>query len=814
MKRLCLLLLTGLIVGSTSAKAGYIRYVGAPGGGIYLVGDDTQLSYFRHQPETSAPGWSQDVFANGGWDFEHLIYNGNGILYAANVRGELIYYRDDIALGVHTFTADSGTRISLTNVWAEYVWLLGDGDGVIYAIDQVGRFYFYQHSQTATTVWPTANGVQIGSGWGIYNRVISGRQGVIYAINEAGEMYYYRDRARNGTIDWEYPTGLYVGNGWNRFQNVFSTGNGNIYGVDEVGNIFYYHLSIVNGAPVWTGSDIVNPINPGASAAPRLHRGVYCWPPSGAPGDQISFKISLGGATRIRISRLIGNATETPDLSVKLEPALPITTSLRLVPNPNVPARRGCGWPESYSLTIPADWESGIYLFQCFPAGEPGDRSSPNTFETPFVVKPAVANRGRIACLANLNTWNSYNAVWGGSHYYNGRAILSFLRPTTINSGLINTIERASISHGEFHLGAGELWVTGWLEANGYRPDMITDLDFHNGYDMSSYRALVIDTHPEYWSDAMYLHLKDYLEHGGSLIYLGGNGIYERVAYSPDQTTMIMNDGDEAPTIGTVHEAGFLFREATAPTMNERDLLGVATAACSVNGGGYTVLRPAHPFLANVTIDPDNKIGQGWNALAASYFPGLHQGPRAGFPALNGMAAGFESDNAAAAGFIAPGCSTTDDGAPTGVPLNPIPTGRVVLAKAFAANPPTLSGAGGGDAEMSYFPHPAGGLVFSVGSITFGGMLMKEPGLAQLMRNVLAEACTNSASTITIAPGAGPNIYNLSFHRHPGAVVVVQQSKDLLDWSDLYQVDSSSDLDLITLPITADQTKRFYRLRR
>ena len=805
------LLLALLMVGSTPAGAAYTRYVGAAGGGVYLVGEDSNLSYFRHQPETFAPGWSQDVFVNGGWGFDHLIYNGSGILYGANMRGQLIYYRDDIAAGVHTFTGDSATVVSLTNVWAEYVWLLGDGDGIIYAIDRAGDFHFYQHSQTATTVWPTPNPKKIGSGWGGYKKVISGRQGVIYAINPAGEMYYYRDTARNGSANWEYPTGLFIGNGWNRFQHIFSTGNGNLYGVDEAGNILYYHVSIGGGAAVWTGSDPVNPINPGAAAVPKLYQGIYCWPPSGASGDQISFKISMSGATRLRVSRLVGNATETPDLNVKFEPAFVLTNSFQ--PVLDMPARHGCAWSESYALTIPADWESGIYLFQCYPAAAAGDRSSPTTFETPFIVKPAGTNHARIACLANLNTWNTYNGVWGGSHYNVGRANLSLLRPTTINSGDYNGSERASVSHGEFHLCAGELWVTGWLETNGYRPDLFTDLDLHNGCDLSVYRTLVIDTHPEYWSDAMYLHLKDFLDHGGSLIYLGGNGIYERITYTPDQTTVVMNGGVDAPTPGTIHEAAFLFRGATNPTLNERDVLGVATASCGVFGDGYTVLDPTHPFLHNVAIDPANKIGRGWNPLTGLNALGLHQGQRSGFGALNGMAAGFESDNAAVAGFIAPACSTTEDGNPTGVPLNPLPAGRVVLAKAFADNAPNLAGPGGGHAEMSYFPHPAGGLVFSVGSITFGGMLVKEPGLTQLLRNVIAETLTNSAVTIFISPGAAPNDYNLSFHRHPGAFVVVQQSKDLITWSDFYQPDANNESDTITVPISASATSRFYRLR-
>jgi hypothetical protein len=39
---------------------------------------------------------------------------------------------------------------------------------------------------------------------------------------------------------------------------------------------------------------------------------------------------------------------------------------------------------------------------------------------------------------------------------------------------------------------------------------------------------------------------------------------------------------------------------------------------------------------------------------------------------------------------------------------------------------------------MTYFTHPGGGGVFSVGSITFGGSLAIDPVLGRMLRNVFA----------------------------------------------------------------------------
>jgi len=43
----------------------------------------------------------------------------------------------------------------------------------------------------------------------------------------------------------------------------------------------------------------------------------------------------------------------------------------------------------------------------------------------------------------------------------------------------------------------------------------------------------------------MYDHLQSFLARGGSLLYLGGNGIYESANYTSDQTGMIFRAGVE-----------------------------------------------------------------------------------------------------------------------------------------------------------------------------------------------------------------------------------------------------------------------------
>lgn len=147
----------------------------------------------------------------------------------------------------------------------------------------------------------------------------------------------------------------------------------------------------------------------------------------------------------------------------------------------------------------------------------------------------------------------------------------AFLRP---NPG-------ASPVDGALHLTRGELWILGWLEDEGHKPDVYTDIDFHNGSVLSGYKALVLSTHPEYWSVRMYENLQTFLASGGSVLYLGGNGIYESGEYTTDQTGMVFRAGvEDGP------RASALFRRLTPPKP-ERAVLGVATEQCGVIGAPY-----------------------------------------------------------------------------------------------------------------------------------------------------------------------------------------------------------------------------------
>ena len=80
-----------------------------------------------------------------------------------------------------------------------------------------------------------------------------------------------------------------------------------------------------------------------------------------------------------------------------------------------------------------------------------------------------------------------------------------------------------------------------WLEEMGFGFDAISDFDLHNeGSDLlSQYRVVITGSHPEYWSGAMIEARDNYLQGGGRLMYLGGDGFYWSTAVTNDEGGLI-----------------------------------------------------------------------------------------------------------------------------------------------------------------------------------------------------------------------------------------------------------------------------------
>jgi N,N-dimethylformamidase len=649
---------------------------------------------------TAQTGWaagSGNTIGTGWTGFRHVFAGGSGIIYVVTDDGRLLWYADMARTGQSNWHSNSGRQIGVG--WGDFTHIFADGTGVIYAIRPTGELLWYRdelrdgtNGEHAERGWAAGSGSQIGFGWD-FRWVFSGGGGVIYAISSDGALRWYRDDVRNGTNGnhaergWATGSGNQIGLGWQGFTKVFGSlaEDGTIYAVTDTTDLLWYGDQLRNGSNGahaergWApGSG--NPIGIGWSVQPNevlLH--AYCKPLSVSPDHAIALKLRAGLPTDCSVS--VHRLRENADRTVGIQVAGPFPASAAAFAGGIDQWQNGCGWEDALTIQAEADWPSGLYSLRCEAAGY-------KTADAVFVLRPG-ANRKRFLMLANTNCWNAYNA-WGGRSNYSGAGVvtLSFERPN-FEAAPSSATEDGYVAN---HLTAAEIWVLTWLEDNGYAFDVCSDLDFHNGDpDCSTYDAVILSTHPEYWSQTMAARLRGYLANGGNLLYLGGNGIFRQVEFSADGSAMTTGDSPD-----------WFCGNAWAGGPKPRTLLGVAydighdglyPTRC-----GYVIEAANHRFFAGTGLMNGDVIG----ALGRN----------------GGGACGWEVDCA------------IDFGEGNG----PAPANLIILARGE-----NVTGAGY-TGHMTYYDTAGGGFVFSIGSITLGGSLVVDSALQMILRNAL-DAC-------------------------------------------------------------------------
>jgi N,N-dimethylformamidase len=275
---------------------------------------------------------------------------------------------------------------------------------------------------------------------------------------------------------------------------------------------------------------------------------------------------------------------------------------------------------------------------------------------------------------------------------------------------------------------AADLQVAGWLRRRGIRADVAADEDLDaDGLGLlSRYRVLMTGTHPEYWTQSMLDALAAYLDTGGRLIYLGGNGFYWVTSYDSIRRHVIEVrrwGGSRAWSVpagehhhATTGEQGGLWRERGRPPQR---LVGVGFTA---QGSG-----PARPY---------QRTASSYDPRAAWIFDGVSSDGIIGDAGtVMGGAAGLEFDRADAALGTPPhalviasalGFSDAYQAAIEDVEISDSMQGGTVAETVRA--------------DMVYFETANGGAVFSAGSIAFGGAVVANGGdndASRVLANVL-----------------------------------------------------------------------------
>ena len=206
-------------------------------------------------------------------------------------------------------------------------------------------------------------------------------------------------------------------------------------------------------------------------------------------------------------------------------------------------------WRRSFTFQVPEDAKSGAYAARL----EAGD----DVYHATFFVRPKEPT-SKIAMLVPTFTYEAYaptsNLLEHGrlmSQYSDhadgsGYVYSSRLRPWT---------ETRPLATGP--TGEGRPWgfeadthIFDWLETKGYEVDYITDhdLDREGQSLLDPYQVVITGTHPEYISEAELDAFEGWLNAGGRLMYLGGNGFYwvTSLDRTGTYTELRRHDGTEA----------------------------------------------------------------------------------------------------------------------------------------------------------------------------------------------------------------------------------------------------------------------------
>jgi len=415
-----------------------------------------------------------------------------------------------------------------------------------------------------------------------------------------------------------------------------------------------------------------------------------------------------------------------------------------------------CSWPPQAKVEIPLDSPSGVYALRLRPSGEKGDEVD----RVPFVVRPP-RDRANAPLLLILPT-NSYLA------YANDHVAVDSPRVQMMVRRVLEFDEFDLFRHEHRELGASlyeahpdgtgicyssarrpiltmrpqvetfnarawqftaDMQIVDWLDRTRRAFDVVTDVDVHReGSELlGRYRCVMTGTHPEYATRQMLDAFGTYLDEGGRLIYLGGNGLYWVSAYDPEDELVIeirRSGGSEAwrARPGEHHisfsgEPGGLWRNRNrAP----QKTVGVGFVASGLVDAGAVYAR---------SIDRESRAAWVLAGVDSNEF-GAH--------GTSGPAAGLEID------AVDPELGT--------------PAQAIVVASSAGRHSEdmlearenygmTLAAPGGARnprvrAELVLTPGPKGGGVFSTGSIAWAGALAHDSDIGKIMTNVLDRFCS------------------------------------------------------------------------
>lgn len=231
----------------------------------------------------------------------------------------------------------------------------------------------------------------------------------------------------------------------------------------------------------------------------------YARPLSVGRGDDVEFFLSAPTGATVTVRRLHGSIPSEPLMQFTVAPSRRTIGNTAFV--------KGAEWDRPVRRRVPSTWASGIYA-----AVLDDGKDLQNVY---FLVRRE--SPAKLAFVVGTNTWHAYN-YWGGRSFYNPNPSteLSLDRPFDVCGGP---------QTGNFQILMGsDRNLTGWLDAFGFDYSVIADTDLDSDREaLRGVRTVLVGAHSEYWSASMRDAIERFQRGGGSIAYLGGNGLTSKV---------------------------------------------------------------------------------------------------------------------------------------------------------------------------------------------------------------------------------------------------------------------------------------------
>jgi hypothetical protein len=206
----------------------------------------------------------------------------------------------------------------------------------------------------------------------------------------------------------------------------------------------------------------------------------------------------------------------------------PLEGRAQPVPSPGAKNLHECRWEPSTTLSIPADWASGVYLGRLTTVTDPAAEPYWQSYVI-FIVRDDRPADVLFQC--SDNTWQAYNR-WPNhfSLYTHPRgnqgpwADVSFDRPYGREAqfdGVVN--DPLTFGSGEFL--PLEFPLAYWLEEHGYDVTYCSNSDMVSSDHGLKCKAFISVGHDEYWDIRQFRSVRAMRDAGVNLLFLSGNTI-------------------------------------------------------------------------------------------------------------------------------------------------------------------------------------------------------------------------------------------------------------------------------------------------